>query len=693
MPDDDAPQHAGELAKQTRGGDARERTPPEIWTMILVMHMPDAYRWVARTVCRMWRDVIDEHNRRNPDGPLAAKTSYLRRHRTRQRIKAAACVFAEEGNLACLAYASNEWKVPAGPAIYKRAARSGNLEMLEWLLARALMPDPACIFLGAAEAGHVHVFEWLHERGYQRHDETPLFRGVSRVGRIAAAAAADGHIAVLRYMEQQDRREAEQKADHGNTDNNDEDNHDDDDDDEEEEEERGGAVGPCRTQTERQHGARSYRPLWSGSTCAAAITGGHRGVVEWLLERGCVCDQSCCIAAAQRGDIDMLQWIIDRACVAINDGLLRDAKGNRMAALAQASRSSFVGRADLCVARLKVLTRQICSRAARHGHLALLDGLVGMHGWVLPIGMCAREAASGGHVHVLERLVASERWARMSAHKRDTKRQQIGVEALRSGHICVLRWLLESHQRTVGAPRSPPAPLIKSAEVRPSRRQTQQTKRARTASATGTAAHSGDPHSGSGGADDMAWCLPHLPLFWRQGIVRSACERAIEKGHMDMLNWIMQHSGVPCNFVCKLLNCATQTHHAPKRLSPEVVEWAMCRAGVRPERVLRWAVRSRDSGLLACAVELGARWTADLWSHVLVCKRSSERAQMAAWLHLRHGIALPADPDVASRLRRLLDKASARSSAADERDGDDGQPDDDSDSDSDEHDHGGCGGY
>lgn len=202
------------------------------------------------------------------------------------------------------------------------AAKQGDMGMLGWLEeANAARPEDCrargCeVMTDAAKEGHIHVLEWLKEKGCATPEDCWK-------ARVLIEAAGAGKLEVLRWLE-----------------------------------ERIGK-GELRRWLAREAQAAAEKEC--ANSGAAAAEGGHVGVLDWLLERGCVPRhvhnvlfnmvydnhlpalewlarhklvtpgmvqrnyQELLLTAAKRGGVPMLEWLVEtkRGLTAVDVQLLR----------------------------------------------------------------------------------------------------------------------------------------------------------------------------------------------------------------------------------------------------------------------------------------------------------------------------------------------------------------------------------
>jgi hypothetical protein len=160
--------------------------------------------------------------------------------------------------------------------------------------------------------------------------------------------------------------------------------------------------------------------LWFARICAAAAKGGHKHVLMWALEKGCKLDAKCCAASAEGGHLEVLQWLricgcpwdvweVQRAAIrGGNLGVLQWLEKQEscfqmsFTELHQAAVRGEVGPLQSAAADGCLLPGNLCSIAARLGHLAILE-------WGKEIGIPVSSfvmytAVVYGQAHVLQWL-------------------------------------------------------------------------------------------------------------------------------------------------------------------------------------------------------------------------------------------------------------------------------------------------
>ena len=209
------------------------------------------------------------------------------------------------------------------------------------------------------QAGHSWQAQaWLQGAGQPPEPSDPLDE--TWAGRLCAAAAAGGRLALLQWLHQNgccwDQSTCSGAARRGHL-----------------------AV----LQWARQNGCG-----WDEGTCANAAAGGHLAVLEWTRQGGCRWDERTCSCAAQGGHLAVLQWARQNGCNWDEFTCLSAARGGHLAVLQWARQHGCSW------------DENTCTFAAAGGHLAVLQW-ARQNGCSWSEHTCAH-AAGKGHLAVLE---------------------------------------------------------------------------------------------------------------------------------------------------------------------------------------------------------------------------------------------------------------------------------------------------
>ncbi len=222
--------------------------------------------------------------------------------------------------------------------------------------------------------------------------------------------------------------------------------------------------------------ARANDCPWDEQTCSEAASAGHFEVLKWAVENGCPWDQSfICKNAATFGQLEMLQWARAKGCPWGQETCNAAVKGGHFEVLKWAIASGcpysvhqcfdivtgfpensqrheeifqfldtsarIAATGDLEALKAAIaqgypwLDTEACYRAAKNGHLAILEWAF-QNGHRVPSFQICRGAAEGGFVNILQAvqktLGQDGEWLQNWDH--------LCLEIGRGGHLEVLKW-------------------------------------------------------------------------------------------------------------------------------------------------------------------------------------------------------------------------------------------------------------
>lgn len=165
-------------------------------------------------------------------------------------------------------------------------------------------------------------------------------------------------------------------------------------------------------------------PSRSSAICSYAARQGRLDMLQWARKRGYDWNYWVYIEAAQNGHVDVLQWAMDNDCPEI------PGDGHDLLPIYAAERGQvkvLEWARDLgCI-----LDTHVCQRAARYGHLNVIQWLRTQDPPCPWGGGTCAYAAKGGHLNVLQ-------WARAHGCPWDHRTRDM---AIKKQHNHVLQWL------------------------------------------------------------------------------------------------------------------------------------------------------------------------------------------------------------------------------------------------------------
>lgn len=331
---------------------------------------------------------------------------------------ALACEYAAAGGHAHVMSWLHEQGYRCGDYCPNNATDAGQLASLKWLQAQGILRDLSSWAMSAARAGHVLVLNWLKEEEGFPFDRPTYVKaaGESPKGRAALMwlfehgcpwhpSAVIDDIAVLVQLQERgyswNKETFESAAMLGYLD-----------------------VLKWLRPICMQEWLRSERccdPLDNSACSAAAASGGHQHVLEWLKEEGCLVLEEAYKAAWGRSNVLLLQWLCKNGHAW--DGtvctLAAQHKQYNVLKWAEEQGLPFDKFTCLCIA---------CSQ----GDLDAASWLHN-HGAVLS-ERCPTAASSSGNVELL---------AWLHDHGCPWVERLCIKAAINGGHLCVLSWMLK----------------------------------------------------------------------------------------------------------------------------------------------------------------------------------------------------------------------------------------------------------
>jgi len=207
--------------------------------------------------------------------------------------------------------------------------------------------------------------------------------------------------------------------------------------------------------------ARKNRCSWKASACASAALGGHLDCIRYMHENGCPWNEDTCINAAKAGHLASLRYAREMGCPWNQKVVTHAATNGHMDCLVWAVEHGcpldkgilkrVAKRGDLAMVeylheRGYVLSNEIMTAASRSGNVQLLDYLTTVRCPVYEKAVLAR-AAKHGHLAVLQWAYGTFEECRWKA--------DMCAQARRNGHRECVRFLLEH-----GCPRDVPLVLL-----------------------------------------------------------------------------------------------------------------------------------------------------------------------------------------------------------------------------------------
>jgi len=171
--------------------------------------------------------------------------------------------------------------------------------------------------------------------------------------------------------------------------------------------------------------ARQQNYPWSNNTAAHAAELGRIDILEWLQDNGCPIYNNAHAAACRNGSMELLEWFHNNIPVATS---------NIRMSIAHVAAKGDLDHVKWLVERGYSPIECIASKAARHGHLHILEWLhsIGKLSEISTNFIC-RKAARGGYMEVIEWLMQ---------HGQGINSSTIDAAAA-GGHINVLEMLVK----------------------------------------------------------------------------------------------------------------------------------------------------------------------------------------------------------------------------------------------------------